>query len=61
MQNSILYMYFLKHCWAPYFCWGDHLCQSEINYKEYILKDYSKIYPEKAIQKKFFCKKSKPL
>lgn len=59
MQNLILYMYFLKHCWASYLCLGNHLCQSEICYEEYILKDYSKIYIEKAIQTNCFLQEIK--
>lgn len=54
MQNSILYVYFLKYCWAPHFYWGGDYCQSEISYKEYLLKDYSKSYIEKANQTNCF-------
>lgn len=54
MQNSILYMYFLKYCWAPHFYWGRNYCESEISYKEYLLKDYSKSCIEKANQTNCF-------
>lgn len=59
MQNSILYMYFLKYCWAPHFYWGKDCCQSEMSYKEYLLKDYSKSYIEKADQTNCFLQEIK--